>query len=233
MLRNSHRRRKKIIILFLLRDCEAKIYKRSSTYLLCVMCLPLCVCVSVCLSVCLSGCLGVWVCAATPGNEASLDVQYITGMGTKVLTVVYDICMQISSVVILCVCVCVCACVFVCVCVCVCVCCVTCSWTRSWCTTSDIYVCTHTHTWHAGGHGLHALRVYERGLPALPHVDPAAGQYNKPPSGATRSQKYSLLELLNPWTKPLNPKPLNPTPYYRIKIDLLLKSTLCKHASLS
>ena len=31
MLRNSHRR-KKIIILFLLRDCEAKIYKRSANH---------------------------------------------------------------------------------------------------------------------------------------------------------------------------------------------------------
>ena len=32
MLHNSHRRRKKIINLYLLRDCEAKICKRSSNH---------------------------------------------------------------------------------------------------------------------------------------------------------------------------------------------------------
>ena len=40
---------KKIIILYLLRDCEAKNYIRSSNHCLCVcVCVSLCVCVCVC-----------------------------------------------------------------------------------------------------------------------------------------------------------------------------------------
>jgi hypothetical protein len=34
LLRNSHRQRKKIIISYLLRDCEAKFYKRSANHYL-------------------------------------------------------------------------------------------------------------------------------------------------------------------------------------------------------
>jgi hypothetical protein len=37
LLRNSHRLRKQNLILFLLRDCEEKIYKRSANHYLCGM----------------------------------------------------------------------------------------------------------------------------------------------------------------------------------------------------
>jgi hypothetical protein len=60
LLRNSHRRRKKIIILYLRCDCEAIFYKLSSNYYLCAR---VCVLAFVCVCMYVRVRVRVCVCA--------------------------------------------------------------------------------------------------------------------------------------------------------------------------